>query len=268
MTVAKDVVQFLMNLFADRQAAQDFLDDPESVLEEHGLGEVCSADVDAAMPVVLDYAPVTINASRFDRDYSAGGGDSSNGHAGGAWSPFPAGGGPGHDDHGHAVQQLQHVVNNYSYPSTAYDPDTITDQPAGQNIWADGDVEQWFDNYSVVASSDRAGASESDMNAGNVWLEDAFGTDADIDAGLNVVGVVNNWDTSIVDSFAADGTTDARVGASPENAGHTMGEPQVAYNEDMVTDNQLEFTADDHRVIDDTDTGGDFEEEDHPVIDL
>ncbi|WP_258803274.1 IniB N-terminal domain-containing protein [Pseudarthrobacter sp. NS4] len=268
MTVAKDVVQFLMNLFADRQAAQDFLNDPEGVLEEHGLGEVSSADVDAAMPVVLDYAPVTINAARFDRDYSTGGGDSSNGHVGGAWSPFPGSGGHGHDDHGHAVQQLQHVVNNYSYPSTAYDPSTITDQSASQNIWADGDVEQWFDNYSVVASSDRAGASDSDMNMGNVWLEDAFGTDARINAGLNDLGDVNNWENSIVDSFTEDETTDASVNADLENAGHTTDEPQVAYNEDMVTDSQLEFTADDHPVIDDTDTGGDFEEEDHSVIDL
>jgi hypothetical protein len=158
-------------------------------------------------------------------------------------------------------------VNNYSYPSTAYDPSTITDQPAGQNIWADGDVEQWFDNYSV-ASSDRSGASDSDMNAGNVWLEDAFATDADVDAGLNVAGGVNNWHNSIVDSFAQDGTTDAIVDANPENAGHAVDDPQVTYNEDMVTDNQLEFTADDHPVIEDTDTGGDFEEEDHSVIDL
>ena len=33
---------------------------------------------------------------------------------------------------------------------------TNLDQSVNQNIWADGDVEQWFDNDSVVASGDRA----------------------------------------------------------------------------------------------------------------
>ena len=124
MTLANDLVQFLMSLFGDRQAAQEFLDDPERVLEDHGLGGVCSADVDAAMPVVLDYAPITVNASRFDREYSTGGNSADTGHnggGGGAVTPPPAGGDNGghhdhdHDDHGHAIQQLHHIVNNYSY---------------------------------------------------------------------------------------------------------------------------------------------------------
>ena len=89
MTVAKEVVQFLMGIFGDRQAAQGFLDDPEGVLEKHGLAGVSSADVDAAMPVVLDYAPLSVTASASDRDFNSGAGT---GHAGGGGSPLPAGG--------------------------------------------------------------------------------------------------------------------------------------------------------------------------------
>src|SRR5919112_259541 len=186
MTLANDLVQFLMQLFGDRQAAQDFLDDPERVLEDHGLGGVCSADVDAAMPVVLDYAPVTINASRFDRDYNTGGNNSSTDHnGGGGYTPPPAGGGGGHhdnDDHAHAIQQLHHVVNNYSYTSTVDDRDTITDQSVNQNIWAEGDVEQWFDNDSVVASGDRAIAAgdDADVQDSNN-IEDSYSTDNSTD---------------------------------------------------------------------------------------
>ena len=66
-TLANDLVQFLMSLFGNQQAAQEFLDDPERALDDAGLGGVCSADVDAAMPVMLDFAPITVNASSFDR---------------------------------------------------------------------------------------------------------------------------------------------------------------------------------------------------------
>ena len=77
------------------------------------------------MPVVLDFAPITVNASSFDREYNTGG----NGAGTGArrrrrWpAPRPAaagghhGGDHDHDDHAHAVQQLHHMVNNYSYTS-------------------------------------------------------------------------------------------------------------------------------------------------------
>ena len=82
-TLANELVQFLMSLFGNQQAAQEFLDDPEKALDDAGLGHVCSADVDAAMPVVLDYAPITLNHSSFDREYNTGGNGAATGHNGG-----------------------------------------------------------------------------------------------------------------------------------------------------------------------------------------
>jgi hypothetical protein len=233
MTVAKDVVQFLMNLFGDRQAAQDFLDDPEGVLENHGLGGVRSADVDAAMPVVLDYAPISVNASRFDQNYN----DASTGHVGGGWSPPPGG---GHDDHGHAVEQLHHVVANYSYPSTGDDRGAIMDQSLSQNIWADGDVEQWFDNDSLAFDGPAPGVG-SDMGFANTRIDDLFDVGVASDAHVENAGHTTNPYISINDSFSED---------------------TAAY-----FDNELNFTQEDP-VLSDVDDAADAEAaEDHLEFD-
>ncbi|MCQ6273147.1 IniB N-terminal domain-containing protein [Pseudarthrobacter sp. R1] len=201
MTVAKDVVQFLMNLFGDRQAAQDFLDDPEGVLETHGLGGVRSADVDAAMPVVLDYAPISVNASRFDQHYNAGGNDASTGHAGGGWTPPPGAG--GHDDHGHAVEQLQHVVANYAYPSAGDDRSAVLDQSVSQNIWADGDVEQWFDSGSLAFDGPAPGVG-GDMGFADARIDNLFDFDVATDAPVENAGPPTNPSIAISDSFSED----------------------------------------------------------------
>ncbi|WP_411374240.1 IniB N-terminal domain-containing protein [Arthrobacter sp. MPF02] len=259
MTLANDLVQFLMHLFGDRQAAQDFLDNPEKVLEDHGLGKVCSADVDAAMPVVLDYAPVTINASRFDREYNTGGNDARTDHNGGGGGSTGGGNHGGghhhgggrdndHDDHAHAVQQLHHVVNNYSYTSTVDDRDTIVDQSVNQNIWADGDVEQWFDNDSVVASGDRAVAAGDDAyvkDSNNI--EDSYNTDNSTDNSIdNSVTAgrdanIGNEETNIDDSFNTDVDIDADIDDS--------------FNEDSQNDNSDH--SDNSTNIDVRDSGND-----------
>jgi hypothetical protein len=259
MTLANDLVQFLMHLFGDRQAAQDFLDNPEKVLDDHGLGGVCSADVDAAMPVVLDYAPVTVNASRFDREYntggnsartddnggggSTGGGNHGGGHHGGG---NHGGGNNGGDDHAHAVQQLHHVVNNYSYTSTVDDRDTITDQSVNQNIWADGDVEQLFDNDSVVASGDRAIAA---------------GDDADVEDSNNIEDSYNTDNSS-------DDSTDNSIRAGEDvNIGNTDIEADDSFNTDLDVDVEDSFNDDHSKNTDlDVDVEDSFNDEsDHSV---
>ena len=227
-TLANDLVQFLMHLFGDREAVQEFLADPERALAEHGLGNVCSADVDAAMPVVLDYAPITVNASSFEREHSTGGNSAwagqlstTAGYAGGAaaihggaYSPGQGGTGYDHEDHAYAVQQLHHVVNHFSYTANTTlldDRDTITDQSVSQNIWAHGDVEQWFDNDAVVASGHHAVAAGDDANvrdsnntAGSYNTDRSTdnSTDNSINAGTGVS--IGSQETDISDSFNTD----------------------------------------------------------------
>ncbi|WP_457946267.1 IniB N-terminal domain-containing protein [Pseudarthrobacter sp. alpha12b] len=227
-TLANDLVQFLMQLFGNREAVQGFLDDPERALQEHGLANVCSADVDAAMPVVLDYAPITVNASSFAREHNTGGNSvwagqagASAAHAGSAAAIHAGGqaGGQGgsnydHDDHAYAVQQLHHVVNHFSYTTNTTMLDerhTITDQSVNQNIWAHGDVEQWFDHDAVVASGDRAVAAGDDAgvrDSNNV--RDSYNTDHSTDNStdnsIHAGGEVSigNEQTDISDSFNTD----------------------------------------------------------------
>lgn len=226
-TLANDLVQFLMHLFGSRKAIQAFLDNPEKTLAEHGLGNVCLADVDAAMPVVLDYAPITVSASSIDREYNTGGSSAwagasaSAGSLGGATAIHAGSQGPAHgisnydqDDHAHAVQQLHHVINHFSYTTsttTVDDRDTITDQSVNQNIWAHGDVEQWFDNDAVVAAGDRAVAAGDDAglrdsnnirDSYNIDHSTDNSTDNSIHAGGDVS--IGNEETDISDSFNTD----------------------------------------------------------------
>lgn len=221
MTVAKDVVQFLMDMLGDRQAARDFLEDPEGVLEKHGLGGVSSADVDAAMPVVLDYAPLNASASHVSTDFNAGGNNAFTGHTGG-WTPLPDGGG-----HGPAVEQLANVVSNYSYSSTPDDRATFADQSGTPNIWADGDVEQWFDNDSMPAFGETALAGGDRTGFADTRIDDFF----------------------VVDVNA--GADNAGQAASPANASMEPVSGDISpYIDVDAPEGGLEFTQDDPVTID------------------
>jgi hypothetical protein len=235
--ITSELLQFLMNLFGDRQAAQEFLDNPEEALENAGLGDVCSADLDAVMPVVLDFAPIAVKSS-FDREFNTGGNSSLAG-TGAAAAPGHHAPAPQHEDHAHAVQQLHHVVNNYSYTSTTDDRDTITDQSVNQNIWADGDVTQLFDNDAVVASGDGAIAAgddvevdESEDNSTNITvgdIEDSFNEDNDTRIDVDIEDSFNE-DNSVEDSYNEDNDGidgDENVVGDGNAAGDIVGGDQV-----------------------------------------
>ncbi|WP_347108320.1 IniB N-terminal domain-containing protein [Paenarthrobacter sp. S56] len=256
-TLAQQLVQFLMSLFNNPEAAEDFVRDPEAALAAAGLHNVSSADVDAVRPVVLDYAPINARSS-FDREYNTGGNhastggsthhastggsgyggwdghdddhghggggggwdghDDDDGHGGGGWDGHDdhdddghGGGGGEWDDHAHAVQQLIHVVNNYSYTTNIDDRDTINDQSVNQNIWANGDVSQVFNQEAVIASGDGAIAAGDDVrDSGNTTTTTTTTTnnydDHSDDHSLNITngsGEVNvgNTDIEVNDSF-------------------------------------------------------------------
>ncbi|MCU1635707.1 MAG: hypothetical protein JWQ68_946 [Cryobacterium sp.] len=268
-TLTTLLLDFIMNLLGDPEAADKFRDDPEKALDEAGLGSVCSDDVDAILPVVLDYAPVQANSS-FDREYNTGGNSASVGHQ----APPPAPEYPAHhdddDDHGHAIQQLTHIVNHYSYTSTVDDRDTVTDQSVNQNIWADGDVIQWFDNDAIIASGDGAIAAGGDVDVDNSQDhsiragEDVNIGNTDIDVDLDNVGNdnsvnhSNNTDASTNDSGNVEvddinvGNTDNSVADSGNtdnsvaDSGNTDNSVTDSGNTEIDTD--LDVTVDDINV--------------------
>ncbi|MGA8789948.1 MAG: IniB N-terminal domain-containing protein [Paenarthrobacter sp.] len=281
-TLAQQLVQFLMSLFNDPDAAEDFVRDPEAALAAAGLRDVSSADVDAVRPVVLDYAPINARSS-FDREYNTGGNqgstgggagwgghddDDDHGHGGGGGGGW--GGGDDHDDHAHAVQQLVHVVNNYSYTTTIDDRDTITDQSVNQNIWADGDVTQLFNQDAVIASGDGAIAAGDDVkDSGNTTTTttttntDDHSTDnsvtiretgpGDVEVGNTDIEVKDsfndNSDNSVTkDSYNTDVDVDVDIEDSfnEDNSSHTDNSHTNIHNTDSFnkdsynTENELE----------------------------
>jgi len=105
--VSTVLLDFMMNLFKDQGAAAAFQEDPDRSLSAAGLGNVCSSDVDAVMPSLVDFSDVS-----FDRDYDTGGNDSAikdndpendfdlGGWGGGGWGGGGWGGGNGGWDGG------------------------------------------------------------------------------------------------------------------------------------------------------------------------
>ncbi|UUL77268.1 hypothetical protein NG819_07100 [Pseudarthrobacter sp. Fe7] len=206
------------------------------------------------MPVVLDYAPITVNAPSMAREHITAGNSAwagqpgtSSGHAGSSAPIHAAGQAAGqggssydNDDHAHAVQQLHQVVNHFSYTtnSTLLDHrDTITDQSVSQNIWAHGDVEQWFDHDAVVASGDRAMAAGGDAGVRDSHNTD-HSTDNSTDNSLHAGGDVSlgNEQTAISDSFNTDVGLDVddSFNNGSDHSGHSY--PDHSVSTDVDTD--------------------------------
>ena len=274
-TLASSLLEFIMNLLRDPRAADEFNADPDAALASAGLSNVCSDDVDAIMPVIMDYAPVG-SGSSFDREYNTGGNHGGNS---GDWSSDNSGWGHGRDDdddddhghgrgrdddddhghgrgrdddddhghggggrgdhdHDHAVQQLTHIVNNYSYTSVVDDRDTITDQSVNQNIWANGDVTQWFDNDAVVASGDHSiaagGDADVDNSTGDEHNHSVNLTTGDVGGGI----AIGNTDNSVEDSYNDDHST---------NDDHSV---EDSYNTDLDLDVDVTDSYNDNDGID------------------
>ena len=72
MAVTQSLLDFILNLLRDPQAAADFNADPEASLAGAGHSSLSCADMDVMRPVLLDYAPVSM-----EREYNTGGNSSS-----------------------------------------------------------------------------------------------------------------------------------------------------------------------------------------------
>ena len=113
------------------------------------------------------------------------------------------------------------------------DRDTITDQSVNQNIWADGDVTQWFDNDAVVASGDHstaAGGIDVDNSTGDENNHSINLTTGDLGGGI----AIGNTDNSVDDSFNDDHST---------NDDHSV---EDSYNTDLDLDVDVEDSFNDN----------------------
>src|SRR3954454_1559539 len=120
-SVASTLLDFILNLLRDPATAAAFAEDPQGTLEDHGLGDITSVDIDDIMPVLMDASP-----SSFDRAYSTGGnslGASQSSSGGGGMAGGSGGGGGeaaslaggGSVGVSAAIPQLQQVFQTYTY---------------------------------------------------------------------------------------------------------------------------------------------------------
>lgn len=175
-TIADALIEFILSLLRDPDAAEAFEQDPDASLARARLGDVCADDVRSVLPVVVDRPEVvsvsppdiTVNHPVIVR-------------------PHPEG--PRHD----LIREIKNVVNNFNIDNRA----TILDQSVNQSIWAEGDVTQLFDQEAVIAAGDHSVAAGKDVGIDS--------SSTDIDAGDVAIGNTD-VDVEIDDSFKDQST--------------------------------------------------------------
>lgn len=169
--VADALIEFILSLLRDPDAAAEFEADPDGALAARGLHHVGPADVAAVAPIIIERTHV-VHVTKpvyVERDHS------------------PA---YGERDHSAVVREIKQVTSQFQWVD---DRDTIVDQSVNQNIWADGDVTQTFDNEAIVASGDDAVAAGADATVDKTWDESTT-----IEAGEDV-NIGNDTDVQVVE---------------------------------------------------------------------
>lgn len=229
-TVADALIEFILSLLRDPDVAAEFDDDPEQALLSRGLNQASASDVAAVAPVIIERTHVVqVAAPRRVESES---------HS----NPV--------------IREIKQIVSNVQWVD---DRDTIVDQSVNQNIWAEGDVTQTFDNEAVVASGDEAVAAGEDavvdkthdqsttieagedVNLGNDTtveiVEDSFNEDSDTstttDESVDVI-IEDSLDDSFTDIVVDDSfieqttTTETATTTGTEQVVTDSGRTQIA----------------------------------------
>lgn len=228
-TIADALIEFILGLLGDPEAAAEFAERPSSSMRSAGLGDICAADVRSVAPVVID-RPEVISVSPPDVTVNT--------------PPTIVVRPPHPEEPKHElIREIANIVNNFSFDNRA----TILDQSVNQSIWAEGDVTQLFDQDAVVAAGDESVAggenvdidnSTTDIEAGDisigntdtdVEIEDSFNDEsvdveldleADVEDSANDQSSTVEQDVSVEDSFnestetTIDGSTVVNAPAS------------------------------------------------------
>lgn len=213
-TVADALIEFILSLLRDPDVAAEFDQDPDQALAARGLQHASPQDVAAVAPIIIERTHVVQVAA--PRQVS-------------------------HDHPNPVVREIKQVTTHNQWVD---DRDTIVDQSVNQNIWAEGDVTQTFDNDAIVASGDDAVAAGGDavvdrttdlsthieagedVNIGNETdvqvVEDSFNEQLD-ESVTNVAPIIE----VIEDSFGDDSTDVDIVDSGNETTTETQDTQQV-----------------------------------------
>src|SRR6478735_10020386 len=134
-TIADALIEFILSLLGDPAAAAEFEEDPQGTLARNGLSDACVEDVRAVAPVIVDHPHVSPKP------------------------PMP----PAPPKPPSVENEIYNITNSFAIDNRA----TIVDQSVNQNIWADGDVNQIFDQEAIVNSGDNGAAAGDDAEVDN-----------------------------------------------------------------------------------------------------
>ncbi len=196
--IADALIEFILSLLRDPAAVAEFEADPEAALAAKGIsmGGLSAADIRSVVPVIVDHPHVYPRAASYAASKPSVG----------QQSP--------------AVREIQNVVNNFRSDNyvTVDNRSTIIDQSVNQNIWAEGDVTQSFDQVTNLAFGDGSVAAgndgiltntDTDVTIGdvaigntetNVDIDDSFNdqsTDVDVEADVTVSDSFNDQSTNV-----------------------------------------------------------------------
>ena len=198
----------LLGIFTDDDTNTEFNQNPEGFLNQNGLGNVTSQDIEAEMPRVLE-------AIQGNSGGATQGGAASFAGSGNVTlppPPAPSGGEGGGYEGGlsGAIESINHYTSVYNETNQSFqdndvtnidDSDTTVDASVNQNITAFGDVTQDFDNDVVSGDGAVAAGDNAQVNTG----DGAVQAGDDIEDSNVVTGTVE-------DSVLADDIDDSIIG--------------------------------------------------------
>ena len=184
-TIADALIEFILSLLRDPETAEEFEQDPQGTLNRAGLGDACVEDVRAVAPVIVDRPDV---------------------HP----KPVPVGPpnppSPPHPGPPSVEKEIWNISNNFSIENRV----SNVDQSVNQNIWAEGDVNQIFDQEAVVNQGDESVVAGEDAELDH--------SETDVTTGDVAIGNDDN-DTEITDSFDDESTnTEVELEADVEDS--------------------------------------------------
>lgn len=211
-TMANALIEFILSLLRDPDAAEEFDQQPEAALAGAGLADVSYDDLCAVMPLIYD------NPQVVQRGVDPAPASTS--------TPQPPPG-PFTEPTPQVISELRDVINNNSYVTTTNNA-TVVDQSVNQNIWAEGDVMQLFDNEAVVATgqdSSAAGRDIVDDRSQDSSTTIVAGRDAVVDNQTDVSTVAGSYNET-TDNSTNTGTSPAA--ATPADAVTAAGDTTAA----------------------------------------
>jgi len=192
-TMADALIDFILSLLRDPAVSEEFDADPEATLAARGMQNVSHADLCAVMPIVYDHPQVVQRV---------------------AAAP--------NNDPDDVIRELRTVMNSNSYITNN---STLVDQSVNQNIWAQGDVMQLFDNEAVLATGEGSTAAGHDVihdSSQDSSTTITAGGDAVVDNDVDVSTVEGSYnettDATTTDNSTTETLTDVTFAAADEPA--------------------------------------------------